>query len=195
VNILIVPDKFKGSLTAVQVCDVLASALYKINSSYNIVTVPLADGGEGTCELLTQISKGSQIYLEAFDPLMRKIETSYGISGKVAFISMAAASGLEWLKPDERNCKITSTFGTGQMIKLALDNGADEIIMGIGGSATNDAGMGMGRALGYQLIGDNGDLEGIGAELLQLKKIVTTGAHPRIKQTKYTVICDVDNEL
>ena len=110
----------------------------------------MADGGEGTCDMLTQFSKGKKIKVQVLDPFFRKIEGEYGISGdgKTAFVEMANVSGLQLLKPEERNALLGTTYGTGQLIAAALDQGVQSIIMGVGGSATNDAGIGMAEALG-----------------------------------------------
>ncbi len=196
-NVLIAPDKFKGSLTALDVCDIMQSAIRENYPEHEVAVVPLSDGGEGTAELLTLHSKGEFIQLPVYDPLMRQIESGYGMSGdaKTAFIEMARASGLQLLTLGERNCLITSTYGTGQLIKDALDKGVEHIVMGVGGSATNDAGAGMARALGYILHGDYGTLSGVGADLVKLRHIDGNGAHPRIISVAFTVLCDVDNPL
>lgn len=160
--------------------------------------VPLADGGEGTYQLLTQLSNGKTIQVDVLDPLQRKIKASYSISddGQTAFIEMALASGLQLLKPEERSCIHTSTYGTGQLIQRALDAGVKKIVMGIGGSATNDAGMGMANALGYRLFSHSGDeLEGVGADLTRLSVIDFSQAHPQIRHTKFITLCDVNNPL
>jgi len=198
VKIVIAPDKFKGSLTANEFCDIVQAELLNQSPELEIISIPLADGGEGTCDLLIQLSDGSRVEIDVLDPLQRKIRSSYGISGdgNTAFIEMAKASGLQLLKPAERNCTITSTYGTGQLIKAALDEGVTEIVIGIGGSATNDAGLGMAKALGYQLFSHAGDeLEGMGTDLTRLSHIDSSKAHPKIRQTKFITLCDVNNPL
>ena len=197
-RIIIAPDKFKGSLSALEVCDIIKISLTTKNPQLKIDTVPLADGGEGTCEILTNLSNGTMVPLEVMDPLMRKIKSRYGLSGdgKVAFIEMALASGLQLLKPEERNCTITSTFGTGQLIKHAMEHGAQEIVMGIGGSATNDAGMGMAQALGYRFISKSGKpLEGIGKNLIEIAEIDKSELNPNLLNTVFTILSDVENPL
>lgn len=197
-KIVIAPDKFKGSLTANEFCDIVQAELLNQSPELEIISIPLADGGEGTCDLLIQLSDGSRVEIDVLDPLQRKIRSSYGISGdgNTAFIEMAKASGLQLLKPAERNCTITSTYGTGQLIKAALDEGVTEIVIGIGGSATNDAGLGMAKALGYQLFSHAGDeLEGMGTDLTRLSHIDSSKAHPKIRQTKFITLCDVNNPL
>lgn len=197
-RIIIAPDKFKGSLSALEVCDIIKATLTIKNPQLEIDTIPLADGGEGTCEILTNLSNGTIIPLEVMDPLMRKINSNYGLSGdgKVAFIEMALASGLQLLKPEERNCTITTTFGTGQLIKHAIEHGAQEIVMGIGGSATNDAGMGMAQALGYRFISKSGKpLEGIGKNLIEIAEIDKSEIDPKLLNTRFTILSDVENPL
>src|SRR5678809_511106 len=123
-NILIAPDKFKGSLTAHQVCEAVALAISEKHPSWTIRQFPMADGGEGTCDILTSMSGGTKVQVKARDPLFREIETGYGLSpdGKTAFIETASASGLQLLKPEERNPRLTSTIGTGDLTVHALSN-------------------------------------------------------------------------
>lgn len=197
-NILIAPDKFKGSLTAKEVCDAIASGLKQTNPNLNIVSIPMADGGEGTCELLTQYFDGNVISAHITGPDFIKITAEYGISkdGSTAFIEMAKASGLQLLRPENRNPLFTTTLGTGELIKNALDRGVLKILMGIGGSATNDAGIGMAHALGFEFLdSDNKSLKPFGENLVQLHSIRTNHIHPRIKEVEFTALCDVDNPL
>jgi glycerate kinase len=196
--ILIAPDKFKGSLSARQVCEAITEGLLEINSALNIVAVPLADGGEGTCDLLTEFSGGSAIRMTVLDPLFREIKTEYGISGdgSTAFIEMAKASGLQLLKPNERNPLITSTFGTGQLIVDALDRKVNKIVLGVGGSATNDAGMGMAEALGFRFLSSKKEkLKPVGQNLIQVDTVAGVHTHPRLRDCEFTVLYDVQNPL
>lgn len=197
-KILIAPDKFKGSLTAVEVCDIVSTALLARENELKISKLPLADGGEGTTELLTHFSNGSEVQVFVLDPLLRPIQSSFGVSlnKKIAFVEMAKASGLQLLSSEERNCMITSTYGTGQLIKHALDMGVAQIVMGVGGSATNDAGMGMARALGIKLIDKEGnELKGRGADLNNLKEVDFSDVHSKVSKTKFIVLTDVSNPL
>lgn len=197
-NILIAPDKFKGSLTAQQVCDVIRDVLLELNGSLNIYLLPLADGGEGSCDLLTKFSHGTFTTVRVHDPLGRLIDAAYGISGdgSIAFMEMAAASGLQLVKKEERNPMITTTQGTGELIRHALDNGVTKIFLGIGGSATNDAGVGMAEALGVRFLSVNGDhLNPVGENLRYIHSIDTSLLHPRLASTDLTIFCDVDNPL
>ena len=149
-KILIAPDKFKGSLDAEKVCQAMEEALRESGKRFESRSIPMADGGEGTCDMLTRFSQGRKIKVPVLDPFFRTIEGEIGISGdgKTAFVEMATASGLQLLKREERNALLGTTYGTGQLIAAALDHGVSSIIMGVGGSGTNDAGIGMGEALG-----------------------------------------------
>lgn len=197
-NILIAPDKFKGSLTAQQVCDTIKSVLQELNPPPGIYTLPLADGGEGSCELLTKFSRGTFTTVRVHDPLDRPIDAAYGISGdgSIAFMEMAAASGLQLLKKEERNPMITTTRGTGELIRHALDQGITKIYLGIGGSATNDAGIGMAEALGVRFLDSHGNqLKPIGENLRYIHTIDSSQLHPRLTDIALTIFCDVDNPL
>lgn len=197
-KILIAPDKFKGSLTAREVCTAIEKGLLKIDPTLSIKSIPLADGGEGTCEILTENSGGSIISVEVSDPLFRKTIASYGISGDgaTAFIEMARASGLQLLSKEEQNPLKTSTYGTGELIKDAINRGVKKIILAIGGSATNDAGMGMAAALGINFTNKNGEtLEPIGRNLTHIHAIDFKESMPLKHNIQVIVLCDVTNEL
>jgi len=158
----------------------------------------MADGGEGTVESVIAATGGDLVQLTVKDPLMRPTSSFYGISGDglTAVIEMAAASGIEKLKPEERNPWITSTFGTGQLILDALDRGCDRIMIGIGGSATNDGGTGMARALGVQFLDNRGNPVGEGGgALASVHRIAMDGLDRRIGKTGIRVACDVTNPL
>jgi glycerate kinase len=197
-TILVVPDKFKGSLTAAEVSRHVKESLASSDPELNIITLPLADGGEGTCELLTTYANGTTIELMVRDPLFRPIPSRYGLSGdrKTAFLEMAQASGLQLLDKYERNPLVTSTVGTGDLIRHALDSGVTRIIMGVGGSGTTDGGMGMADALGvvfYDSIG--GRLPPFGENMERIHTMDISGVHPRLQEVPFTVFCDVDNPL
>lgn len=196
-RIVIAPDKFKGSLSAIEVCKAIESGLTSSSSSFEIISAPLADGGDGTSDLLIAISNGSRVKVRALDPLLREVETEYGISGdgQTAFIEMAKVSGLQMLKPSEQNPMNTSSYGTGQLIADAIKNGVRKIILGIGGTATNDAGMGMATALGYSMSFDRDDLSVIGKNLIHLRGISSNDINPLIEKTDFRVLCDVTNPL
>ncbi|RKE04117.1 glycerate kinase [Marinifilum flexuosum] len=197
-KIIIAPDKFKGSLTGLQFCDAIEKGIRKHVPDIEIEKLPLADGGDGTVEVLQYYLDGEMISLNVNDPLGRKVEASYLYSKikKTAFIEMAEASGIRLLSNEEANPLKTSTYGTGELIKDALDKGVEHIILGIGGSATNDAGMGMARALGYRFFDkDNKGLLGIGKDLQKIETIDASGVHSKIKEVNFEVACDVDNPL
>ncbi|WP_254562613.1 glycerate kinase [Dyadobacter diqingensis] len=196
--ILIAPDKFRGSLEASEVCQSVTEGIRKAYPDAEIVSIPLADGGEGTTRILTEQSKGKFITAIVHDPLGRYIEAEYGVSGDgtTAFIEMAAASGLSLLKPWEQNPLLTHTLGTGELIVHALNAGVKKIILGIGGSATTDAGFGMATALGYQFFDENNEMiTPAGENLVRIRSIKTDGVDARIKQTNIVVACDVTNPL
>ena len=193
---VIAPDKFKGSLTGFEFCDAVAEVLQMVFKDAKIINKPLADGGDGTMEVAKYYINGEKITITVSDPLFRPINASYLYSEetKIAYIEMAEASGLKLLGDDERNCMITTTFGTGELIYNALENGAKEIILGIGGSATNDGGMGMANALGYQFLDEHGkELVPIGQNLSKVKSIDDSNKHVRLKEVKIKVACDVTN--
>ena len=195
-KILIATDKFKDSLTAKEVCEGLKIGILRTFPTVEIEILPLADGGEGTLETLQSVWGGQFISCKVHDPLSRKIEANYlWIEEKqTAIIEMARASGIELLKQSERNCLITSTYGTGELIKDALEKGAKEIILTVGGSATNDAGTGMASALGYEFVDGNGKkIEPIGKNLINIFKIIPKNIHSRLFQTKFIVATDVSN--
>lgn len=197
-KIIIAPDKFKGSLTGLQFCDAIERGIRKHVPDVEMEKLPLADGGDGTVEVLKYYLDGEVISLNVSDPLGRAVKASYLFSEvkKTAFIEMAEASGIRLLNDKEANPLKTSTYGTGELIKDALEKGVEHIILGIGGSATNDAGMGMARALGYRFFDkDNKELLGIGKDLQKIENIDVSGVQPKIKEVNFELACDVDNPL
>lgn len=197
-NILIAPDKFRGSLEADEVCKAMEEGIRMVNPDAEVVAIPLADGGEGTARALTQSNGGTFVNVEVRDPLGRAITSSYGLSadGKIAFVEMALATGLALLTTDERDPLEASSFGTGQLIADALDKGVETVILGIGGSATTDAGTGMAEALGYQFF--NNQKEAInpkGGNLSEISTINRENIHPRLDKVQFIVACDVTNPL
>ena len=197
-KILIAPDKFKGSLSAQQVCDAIAEGIYSKHPNWSITKTPLADGGEGTSEILTSISGGRIIKCKARDPLFREIDSSFGVSadGKTAFIEMAKASGLQLLKESERDPLHTSSIGTGDLINEALNRGVNKIILGCGGSATNDGGIGMVSALGVSFLDlDQQDLKPIGGNLDKITTINSKGIKSTVSGCKFILLSDVNNPL
>ncbi|MEQ8156653.1 MAG: glycerate kinase [Clostridiaceae bacterium] len=197
-KIVLAPDSFKGSLSSIEAADAMEEGLKKYDGNFIIEKVPMADGGEGTVESLVSITKGHMVKLTVQDPLKREIEGFYGISGdgRTAVIEMAAASGLPLLKEGERNPLIASSYGTGQLIKDALDRGCRKFIIGIGGSATNDGGAGMLKALGTRFLDSDGNEIAEGAiELNTLSEIDLSGFDKRVFESDIKVACDVENTL
>jgi len=163
-KIVIAPDSYKGSLSALEVAQAIQKGIKKVDNGIETVLVPMADGGEGTVQSLVDASEGRIVECLVHDPLFRKIKSFYGImgDGKTAVIEMAAASGLPLLTPDEYNPLKTTTYGTGELIKDAIIRGCQKFIIGLGGSATNDGGCGMAQALGVKFLDKNGNDVGIG---------------------------------
>lgn len=195
---VIAPDKFKGSLTGMQFCNAVKTSLNIIFPDSQTVSLPLADGGDGTIDILEYHLNGKRIQLRVNDPLFRDIQVSYLYLDniKTAFIEMAAASGMALLKPEEQNCYHTTSLGTGELVKHAIEKGAKTIILGIGGSATNDCGMGMAVALGYKFEDKNGkELSPIGKNLSKIQYINTSYVLKYLDEIEFKVACDVTNPL
>ncbi len=193
-KILIAPDKFKGSLSAEEVCTALSKGIKKANSNVEIITRPMADGGDGSLEVLAHYFDLKTITVEVDDPLFRPINASYKMVDTTAYIEMAAASGLALLKKKERNCMETSSFGTGELILDAIRKGATTIYLFIGGSATNDAGMGIASALGWSFYDKGGGLlVPIGESLNEVSRIDGSFLSYQPAKVKFKVICDVNN--
>ena len=194
-NILICPDKFKGSLSAHEAAEALAKGILNKRKKSSIQCIPLADGGEGTLEVIQQMHGGQWVSVQVNDPLFRPIEASYLwlADQKTAYIEMARASGLPLLLKKEQNPLKTSTFGTGELIRHAAEAGATSIILTIGGSATNDAGIGMAAALGYTFLDTAGALlEPIGENLSHITEIKGSNPYPGVQ---FIVLSDVGNPL
>ncbi len=197
-KIVIAPDSFKESLTALQVAQAIEIGFKKIFPDAEYIKVPMADGGEGTVQSLIDAWQGQSMVTEVTAPLGNKVLAEWGLSAdrKTAIIEMAAASGLHLVAENERNPLITGSYGTGELIKAALNFGVEKIILGIGGSATNDAGVGMLQALGATFLDDEGKpLVAGGAALKRLSKIDLSALDPRLATTQIEVACDVDNPL
>ena len=195
---VIAPDKFKGSLSGTEFCDAVAEGLLKVIPDAEILKIPLADGGDGTISVLESQLPGSRREVIVLDPLMRDIKASYLYDQKTkrAFVEMAEASGMRLLHENDQNCFHTTSFGTGQLIADALDQGAKQVILGIGGSATNDCGVGMAAALGYRFLDNKGkELIPIGKNLIEIRYIVEENVDPRIREVEFLVACDVTNPL
>lgn len=197
-KIVIAPDSYKESLSALEVASAIEAGFREIFPEADYVKIPVADGGEGTVEAMVAATQGNIVRLTVTGPLGKPVEAFYGLSGdeRTAFIEMAAASGLELVPAAQRDPLITTSFGTGELIKDALDRGVDHIIIGIGGSATNDGGSGMMQALGAQLLDEHGKQIAYGGGALpQLARIDIEQLDTRIKQCRFEVACDVSNPL
>ncbi len=197
-KILVAPDSFKGSLTALEIASYIEKGILKVLPDAEVLKVPMADGGEGTVQSLVDATGGEIIYKEVTGPLGNKVNAFFGMlgNGKTAVIEMATASGLPLVPENELNPAVTTTYGTGELIRFALDQGARELIIGIGGSATNDAGVGMAQALGASFrCGKDQEVGYGGGELDKIKKIDLSNLDKRLKDTKVEVACDVTNPL
>jgi len=197
-KILVAPDSFKSSLFASQVAVAMEEGIRAVLPQVQVTRLPLSDGGEGLVDALVSASGGEFVTEEVTDPLGRPVSSYWGLMGdkKTAVIEMAAASGLPLLDENERNPMVTTTYGTGQLIKAALDRGCRKLIIGIGGSATNDGGGGMAQALGASLVDEEGrELPFGGGYLHKLRKIDLSRMDSRLKNTRIRVACDVNNPL
>ena len=199
-KIVIAPDSFKESMSAKEASEAIMRGFAKVYplATTDYTLIPMADGGEGTTEALSEALQAERVTAEVHDPLMREIMSSYAYATdrQTAIIEMASASGLDLLTPDERNPARTSSYGTGELIQDALDRGATRIILGIGGSATNDGGVGMLRALGVHFLDDQHQpIKHGGAALADIQTIDTSQLDDRLKQVDITVACDVRNPL
>lgn len=193
---VIASDSFKGSLSSLQVADSAQKGILSVFPDCEVVKFCVADGGEGTVDALLQTLGGITVNIEVLDPLGRAVTASYAIldDGKTAAIEMSAASGLPLLGEKERNPMLTSTYGTGELIADALERGCRKFLIGIGGSATNDAGMGMLAALGYRFLDHEGALlEGKGESLSQVCSIDDSSVLPEVKESEFIIACDVDS--
>jgi glycerate kinase len=197
-RILIAPQSLKGSLTAAEAGSAIAQGVRTIYPNAEIDVLPIADGGEGTVQALVDASGGKLIQMMVTGPLSESVPAFFGVmgDGNTAVIEMAACAGLPLVPPEKRDPRITTTYGVGELIRAALDNGSRHFIIGIGGSATNDGGAGMVQALGAKLFDTQGrELTRGGAALATLAHISTSGMDPRIQQCTVDVACDVNNPL
>ncbi|WP_299789526.1 glycerate kinase [uncultured Shewanella sp.] len=211
-KIVIAPDSFKESLSAMEVAIEIERGFRSVMPDAEFVKVPVADGGEGTVQSMVDATQGEIIELEVTGPLGNRVKAHYGILGdgilgddnsddvsshkKTAIIEMASASGLHHVGLEHRDPRLTTSYGTGELICDALNRGIQRIIIGLGGSATNDGGAGMAQALGIHLLDSNNKVLNVGgAALSQLHSIDLTDRHPLIEQCEFKVACDVNNPL
>ncbi len=198
-KILIAPDSFKESLSAKEVACAIEQGIRRVFPKARILKVPMADGGEGTVRALVSAAGGRILKRSVYGPLGKRVEAEFGILGdkKTGVIEMASASGLALIKPESRNPLKTTTYGTGELIKAALNKNLKKIIIGLGGSATVDGGSGMARALGFKFLDSRGKVINPlnGAALEKIYSIDAQSIDLRVKQTEFIGACDVDNPL
>ncbi|PAS30880.1 glycerate kinase [Vibrio cholerae] len=197
-KVVIAPDSFKESLTAKQVCDAIQAGLARVWHDAKFVAIPVADGGEGTVQSLVDATQGRLVEVKVMGPQGKRVEAFYGMLGdnQTAVIEMAAASGLHHVPLAQRDPKLTTSFGTGELIRHALDQGVTKLIIGLGGSATNDGGVGMLAALGARFTNADGDpIQLTGGGLRELTHIDLQDFDPRLLHCDILVACDVNNPL
>ena len=199
-KIIIAPDSFKGNLTSLEVASCIEKGIKRVLPKVKCIKVPMADGGEGTVQSMVDAAKGKIIKKRVKGPTGKLVTASYGwlVNKNMAVIEMAEASGLPYVEGAKKNPLKTTTYGTGQLILDAIDRGAKQIIIGIGGSATNDGGAGMAQALGIKFLNSNGrEIKelGSGGMLSKIASIDMMSIDARIKKTKIIVACDVKNPL
>ena len=196
-KIIIAPDSFKGSNSSIRVAEIIERGVRVVFPDVEVDRIPIADGGEGTVEAVVIAGGGEYRDVNVTGPLGEPVEARYGVlPGGRAVIEMAAASGLPMVPNEKRNPEVTTTFGTGELIRDALENGCREFLIGIGGSATNDGGVGMAQALGYRFRDESGQEVGFGGgQLLKIAKIDSSRADERIRESVFVVACDVQNPL
>lgn len=200
---VLAPDSFKESMTAKEVCQAMENGIRKVLPDAKIISVPMSDGGEGTMDSLIDATNGQKYAVKVTEPLGTPVTAHYGILGdqKTAIIEMAEASGLSYVPQDKRTpatIKKTTTFGTGELINAALKHDVTRVIIGLGGSSTNDGGSGMAQAIGVKFF-DHNDHEITqklgGGDLKQITRIDTIDINPKIKKTKFLLASDVTNPL
>ncbi|NUM53636.1 MAG: glycerate kinase [Candidatus Hydrogenedentes bacterium] len=197
-RVVIAPDSFKECASAARVASAIAAGVRRACPDAEITCVPMADGGEGTVDALVSATKGTLQTTRVTGPMGKAVDAVWGIlgDGRTAVIEMAAASGLELVPRDKRDPRVASTRGTGELMRAALDRGVTGMILGIGGSATNDGGAGMAQAIGYSLRdGQGNELPPGGSALARLEHIDKANVHPRLAQCEVLVACDVTNPL
>jgi glycerate kinase len=197
-RILISPDSFKGSLASQEVADAIERGIKKVSEKHETIKIPIADGGDGTLDCIMPVVAGEIIYTKVVGPLGEEISAPFGVmdNGNTAFIEMAKASGLPLLQKEMRKPLITTTYGTGQLIKKALEIGCKRIIIGLGGSATNDGGVGMAQALGARFLDKYNNEVGFGGgNLYKIDKIDISTIDSRLKNVSIEAACDVTNPL
>lgn len=196
-KIILAPDSFKGTMSSVKICNIMSSAIKKHHSDVEIIKVPVADGGEGTVECFLEAVGGKKVAVKVKGPYFEEMDSFYGIlsDGNTAVVEMAAAAGLP-LVDDRKNPALTTTYGVGQLIRYAVENGCTKVIIGLGGSCTNDGGAGMAAALGIKFLDENNcDFIPTGGTLDRIAKIDASGRLKIFDTCSIVAACDVDNPL
>jgi glycerate kinase len=199
-TIIAAPDSFKGNMRANKACAAIKEGILRADANATVHEIPLADGGEGTARVITESAGGRFIKAAVTGPLGDPVTAEFGLietpRGRIAVLDMASASGMELIGGDRLNPMKATSYGTGELISAAMDTGVQEIILGIGGSATNDGGLGMISALGFKVLDDKGRPVGhSGEDLIKIARVDTSGADSRIKNILFRVACDVSNPL
>lgn len=197
-KMIIAPDSYKGSLSSEQAAEAISRGVLKAIPEATVIQVPIADGGEGTLDCMIALGAGQKVPVQVSGPLGARLTAAIGLlgDGQTAVIEMAQASGLCLIRSDERDPGTASTFGTGELLRAALDRGCREFILALGGSATNDGGAGMLQALGIRLLDSDGREVGRGGdELGRIATIDTSAFDPRIRESRFTIASDVQNPL
>ena len=195
-QLVLVPDKFKGSLTAPEVCHLVERGVKRYDPTLRVQSIPLADGGEGTLDILIPLLGLEIVRTTVPDPLFRPIAAHYGRQGEVAYVEMAVASGLPLLSETERDPLRTTSLGTGALVRHAIERGARRVYLFVGGSATNDAGLGMAQALGYRFLDAPGqELSPVGDNLIRVVRIEKEQLLPQLANVEIRVVSDVNNPL
>ncbi|PTN31776.1 glycerate kinase [Desulfonatronum sp. SC1] len=197
-KIVVAPNAFKGCLSGSEAADAIITGIKRVPKPYQVAKMPIADGGDGLLDVLSQRLPGKMETTTIHDPLFRSVRSDFywSPSGRTALIEMAKASGLAMVAENERDPDKTTSYGTGELIRRALDLGAETIYLGIGGSATVDGGMGIARALGVKFLDEHGkEIQPVGASLALVRKIDRVEVDPRLREVRLEIICDVDNPL
>lgn len=197
-KVVISIDSLKGSLSSMEAATAIKEGILEVNKETEVVIMPLADGGEGTVDALVEGMNGQAILTSVMGPIEEKVEAKYGIlsDGKTAIMEMAQAAGFALVPAEKKNPLYTTTYGVGEMIKEAIEKGCRNFIVGIGGSATNDAGVGMLQALGFEFYDEKNNLVGLGGHVLnKIKKIKIDNRLKELDQCSFKIACDVNNPL
>lgn len=196
-KVVIAMDSFKGSISSTEANKAVSIGIRDVYPEVEIISIPLADGGEGTVEALIQATNGMRVIKEVVGPLGQKVLATYGIlPDKTAVIEIAEACGLPLVDLDKRNPLLTTTYGVGELIQSAIEKGCRQFVIGLGGSSTNDAGIGMLQALGFRFLDENNNEVGMGGQVLShIKRIDLSSVIPELENCTFKIACDVSNPL